>query len=503
MTGQASAPPRLFGLSIGINDYPGDDNDLLGAVADARDIALTLRRLGATRAEQLINQAAHKAAIMERWRALLTEARAGDTIVFSFAGLGGVEPAPADAAGGTKRQNENFLLAGYAATGPATNERIVDDELWTWFLEAERKGVRVLFVADTCHRGALQRQGNAKRLRLRAGTFPPPIEDQLLLPPAIAARWKPIDFRHVLFLRASEPAYCVSEVPISGRRRGALSWAFARAIEGGADADRDGVITLAELSQSVTATVMARTEGQQVPQILTKLTAQSKLFSYDLDFVPQGFEPTPPLRIYVEQGGIDALNGLPFVEPARSLNEADLIWNLATGDVSHVIGGRVALGIGRQEMPFVASKWSAIQWLQHNARYVAPFELPYGTNHYPVGSKVLIRLSGGRLPYLTLFNLPPDGKVQFFLPDPRHPWEASKDWRQRIFEEGFAVSEPPFGAEHMVAIFTEEIVYDLHQRLREMTTPEKALALRQALQQSLQGRKFQLGLVSIYTTSEP
>ena len=57
------------------------------------------------------------------------------------------------------------------------------------------------------------------------------------------------------------------------------------------------------------------------------------------------------------------------------------------------------------------------------------------------------------MPYLTLFNLPPDGRVEFFMP--ANEKETDFDWRGRTMSERFKVDKPPYGAEHMVAILTE------------------------------------------------
>ena len=57
------------------------------------------------------------------------------------------------------------------------------------------------------------------------------------------------------------------EVTIDGQRRGALSWAFARAIEGAADANGDEIISKGELERSVLEAINSRTRGLQHPVI--------------------------------------------------------------------------------------------------------------------------------------------------------------------------------------------------------------------------------------------
>jgi hypothetical protein len=53
-------------------------------------------------------------------------------------------------------------------------------------------------------------------------------------------------------------------------------------------------------------------------------------------------------------------------------------------------------------------------------------------------------MDGGRLPYLSLFDPPPDGRVAFFYPatiEDIGTWWVGRPLRQR-----FRVDEPPFGA---------------------------------------------------------
>jgi hypothetical protein len=100
-----------------------------------------------------------------------------------------------------------------------------------------------------------------------------------------------------------------------------------------------------------------------------------------------------------------------------------------------------------------------------------------------------------------MFNLPPDGHVEFFIPDPRNPSEATKDWSREPIREDFKVDKPPYGAEHMVAIFSKDDLSDLHAALQSMTTPQRSEALRPVLEQALSGKDVQIAIIDIYTGS--
>ena len=61
------------------------------------------------------------------------------------------------------------------------------------------------------------------------------------------------------------------------------------------------------------------------------------------------------------------------------------------------------------------------------------------------------------------------------------------------------MDKPPYGAEHMVAIFSNNGLPDLDAALAAMTTPERAGALRPLLEEALKGEGVQIGVIDIYT----
>jgi hypothetical protein len=148
----------------------------------------------------------------------------------------------------------------------------------------------------------------------------------------------------------------------------------------------------------------------------------------------------------------------------------------------------------------VVSKWSALKWLKQQAALdPAEASLASGNQRYAVGDLVDIEMQGAKYPHLTMFNLPPDGHVEFFIPDPQKPADASKDWSRETIHEKFKVDKPPYGAEHMVAIFSKDELPDLNAALQSMTTPQRSEALRPVLEQALSGKDAQIGIIDIYT----
>ncbi len=186
------------------------------------------------------------------------------------------------------------------------------------------------------------------------------------------------------------------------------------------------------------------------------------------------------LKVAVVGGDASALAELPYVTIVTDKASADLVWSVANGTVEHVVGGVVAEGVDAQSIKGVVSKWAALKWLNHQAA-LSPTaaRLVTGNQRYTKGERVEIEVVGAHYPHLTLFNLPPDGRVEFFIPDPAKAFDASKDWSWDGVHESFKVDKPPYGAEHMVAIFSKDDLSDLHA--------------------ALSGQEAQIGILDIYT----
>ncbi|HET7754849.1 MAG TPA: caspase family protein [Anaeromyxobacteraceae bacterium] len=148
-------------LCIGINDYPGTDNDLAGCVNDADDWASELHARGFEVAK-LVDRAATKAGITRAMSAVLGRAREGDVVVFTYSGHG---TWIADRDGDEADGRDEALCPWNLADGP-----LVDDELHAIFARCS-PGVRLTFVSDSCHSGTVARA--ATRPGPRARYMPP------------------------------------------------------------------------------------------------------------------------------------------------------------------------------------------------------------------------------------------------------------------------------------------------------------------------------------------
>ena len=254
----------VFGLVIGIDDYGGPD-DLQGAVADAQDVAAALRGIGAREVIVLLNSAARRARIFSELQMMEKKTKAGDIIVLHYAGHGAQEPIrPGDTDPDGDGRNEDFVLGGFRTLhDPA--ERVIDKEIVAWLAATGSRGVKVLFVADSCHSGGMIR-GMRPGVRTRKLEIAPPGLDSIARNVRSISMADP-GLANVTFLAAVPRNRASPEVTIDGKPRGALSWAFARALEGAATPAGSTELTRSQLQRFVVPTVIAISEGQQLPQM--------------------------------------------------------------------------------------------------------------------------------------------------------------------------------------------------------------------------------------------
>lgn len=240
-------------LCVGINDYPGADNDLAGCVNDARAWAQLLREryaFAAADVRVLLDGQATRAGILAGLDWLLGGARAGDQLVFT------------NSSHGTYVADESGDEAYDEALCPydAADGLILDDELRERFA-ALPEGVSLAVIADNCHSGTIT------RARLDAGAAVAPAGDErrarFLNPAAIGRRvladpWKaskrgkaaalPQAGMKELLLSGCSPREYSYDARFGGRSHGAMSYFALRAIE-----EADGEITWAELHSRLRA----------------------------------------------------------------------------------------------------------------------------------------------------------------------------------------------------------------------------------------------------------
>ena len=485
--GLASA--ASWGLVVGVDDYVYQ-RPLTGAVNDARDIARAMQSREMADVVVLLNQAATRSAIEAAWRDLLERAAPGDTIIFTYAGHGGQEP---DLSGDEALSadgdgfDEAFLLADFTPkTARGARERIVDDELNAWFAAAAGKGVRVTFLADSCHAGTMTRQAISTRF---AGSFDPPAGAEIAAPDTSTA---PLD--NVFFIAAVSEDKATPEVNIGGVMRGAASYAFARALEGAADADADGVVTRDELDDYMTRAA-ATFSDQALPRVSPLSGGGEPVFGGRARATAKKSKgkAASKMTLSLSSGG---MIGAPTAEISPAFGAATLNWIQDERRVLNSEGDVVAYDVGGPiALRRVMEKFRLIEQVKAAAA-AAPLSvgLSGGAKLHRVGEETEIVIGPRRAPYLTVVALGDDGEASLIYPftaaeaGPQNP-DAAIRFAVEITEDGA-------GAEHVLALATDAPPQDLREAL-SAGGPARAFApLMAAL---LDGRRVEAGVGRLLT----
>ena len=135
-------------LCIGINDYPGTENDLSGCVNDAIDWAAELGKRGFEVAKMLDKKATY-AAMTKAIDGLIKGAKKGDTLIITYSGHGTWVP---DSSGDEPDgRDEGLCPYDIGKAGP-----LLDDDIRVLF-DKRSAGVRIVLISDSCHSGSVTR----------------------------------------------------------------------------------------------------------------------------------------------------------------------------------------------------------------------------------------------------------------------------------------------------------------------------------------------------------
>lgn len=514
---------KVRALVVGVDLYRSVP-PLRGAVADAEDMDLALRKVGVEDRALLIDGAATRDAIFGALDGLAERSGAGDLVLLHIAGHGSSEP---ERIKGTKPngREEVYLLAGFDSRGPGTRERIFGDEFKAAIQRIEATGANVVFVADTCHAGGMTRQADGRAPKLGWRQAPAYVIEEDALDPistAAASVTTDFDFRTLTFLAAVDESSKVAEIRIPGESkvRGALSYAVARSVEGAADRNADGRVTRRELFEYVRQTVYQFTDQRQ--NIVTRSVVQDLDAAPVLAFGGVGSPVADPIQVASRQEaseppdtgadtGTDAAvvrvataKGSPELEgiqPSRipfalvATAEADLVFDPATGDVIVAGGDVVATGLSPADVPFVVDRLGAVSALKRISA-AAPETvraLPSDAVHR-AGEHVGVEVGTASGRHLVLFNIAGDGTVQLLRPPSRGDQETVLTDRFRLEFKVVA----PFGADTLVAVSSDAPMPKLTDFLRQVDGRRASGGLPDALP-ALLPPDARVGFTALYT----
>lgn len=533
----APAAAETRAVVVGIDDYVNVPK-LKGAKADAEDIAAVLKKTGVKDVLLLRDAEASRKSVLDAIDQLIAKSRKDDLAIITLAGHGAREAWGNVHPPGTNKgdPHEVYLLRNVTLPnadgkvdpklGGSAGERIFGGEIATRLKRLSDLGVRTIFVADTCHGAGLTREPvlgaptrfDSERVVPNIFAF---AEGADPLQSVIATLPAPIDtdkeLRSLTFLAAVDPFSKAPEVEIpkgSGKMRGALSYAFARAIEG--DANRSGAAELTHgellsyVKTSVSNSMIDSGKGQK-PDLRPRDNFGRVVLKFGSDLTAV---PAPVASPVADAVRIFSRNGKPVdavkrpqkgfaIQPVSNPAEADLIFDAGSGEVFSKGGDLIAMRVRAADVEGVAEREVAIRRLVELAKPRArPLTLTRGDRRYLAGDPMELdarRTEGQQAvaEYYTLIVISGDGTVQFQYPLGKDAKILPND---RILNQ-MQASEP-FGADYAIFVSDVKPLDGLVKSLCQLDgEKEPNLAVTQ-IERALTGTT-QIGLLGIYTAPRP
>jgi Caspase domain len=499
---------EVRGFVIGIDAYR-HVRPLKGAVSDARDIEHTLKEMGVRDVVTMINEQADRAQLLREISAMVARTNANDLIFLSIAGHGSQEPERVK--GSRLNGLENvFLLPDFAPTAEGSQQRVLGSEFNHFIKQFELRGAKVVFIADTCHGGGMARNidPRAEEMSFRQVPQYTLLVDTLEPVSDSSSPQSELDLDRTAFLAAVDQNTKAPEVRIPGidGLRGALSYAVSRALEGGADANNDGKVTVKELFNNVRQVVYQLSDQRQI--VVTQNSPGQSLESSVVDLTrgvtmvggPNSLPPSPPAVAAQSRVGnapsaaapdaprpnpltfermttpirLAALDGNPghfsnfksketAVKTVSPTDNPDLIWDPTSHDAI-AWGDVIAYNVDAAELSTVVDRTAAIRDLKRfSTKSPQVMRISPDDRQQRNGQTVEINLSDVAGRAVVLFNISGDGATQMLYPlgtDASPVGSTNLRLSLRVRE--------PFGAEQVVAITSNQRISDLEQVLSQL-----------------------------------
>jgi hypothetical protein len=243
-TANAVAAPRIgerWAVVVGVSDYKATNiPHLRYAAADAQSFYdfLTSPSAGPFKEDHILflkDGAATNQAIREAMFVFLQKANWNDLVVIYFAGHGAPDPS---------RPENLYLLPTDADVSQLASTGFPMWDVKT-ALRRQIKAERVLVIADACHSGGTKDGANNHVGGAFAELFTP---------------------SRRLTLTAADDNELSYEDSKWGGGHGVFTYNLLEGLKGAADADKNGIVTFAELSDYVAGKVKTETGGRQNPQ---------------------------------------------------------------------------------------------------------------------------------------------------------------------------------------------------------------------------------------------
>jgi hypothetical protein len=507
----------VHALLVGIDNYRLEP--LRGCVNDLRLLERSIRTR-ATSVTLLVDREGTRANFLRAWREATARCQRGDWFFFSFSGHGARKP---EAIPGSEADGmDDFLVFWPFHPVEAPGEIMLDNDLEVMFAELGMRGVTVVFVADCCHAGTMTRgvhPAAERQVRLRTldGAFSVNALVASLASAPPPPRSPPPDaLRHVHLFAGSVESLPVPEVTFEGRRHGALSVVFARALAQGSSP------SLRDLADQVVRGVRAMGDGRQNAEVTLGENGTQPLFSRGVPAASAPAAAPPPTADTAVRLRLDGrvpdevrlvVERLPGVQRVDARDDADLLWNPGNrqlvsglGDLlaEEVDAGRIATSVARfravrrlQSLAMEQPPELRIERVDRSTRGLARTAvLQFHNAAHPAGAILRLTVDRLRHPFFVLLSLAGDGTMQFLYPGTEEPPRIDTS-RPFIIDD--IIVKRPFGADHVVAVAMDRPTTALVRDLNALHERPEPLAAVAALERALTGGRWQVGLLGIFT----
>jgi len=488
---------ELRALVVGFNRYQHMQK-LLGAEADAADIADVMRKRGVRDLVVLTDPTTRVADFQAAWSDMVAKASPGDTILFTFAGHGMRVPETRTPKRTPDGYDKGFLFPAYDQD-KQPDELLRDEDLYDAFKAAAQHNLQVVFVADACHAGSGIRGADPsapvrfQRFNLRGSDAPsPPSQGSPPRPP----------LKSVAVISAQIEEKAISEISVAGVSRGALSFAIARGLEGAADADGSGVITVNKLYDYVRPIVRTRSGFSQAPTlynqandgdipVLATSPPEAKAIR-----VEAGLPPLPKVALFLSGAPVAAEppSGAALVPDKAS---AELVYDGKSEQLIASTGDILAFNLKAADLGSAVAARQLLNALQAlpDRNGALQISLAAGDGLYLEGAHATLRVATQPFDNVAILDLTASGQLILLYPRAgENPISHNADVLRSV-----KVTKP-FGADYVIVIRSEkplDLLLGIFSSERDyfVSAPEAAAAMRAAFANS----PIRIGIQGLFT----
>jgi len=483
-----SAHAETRAVVVGVSVYASQPA-LPGAVRDAEDIQRALKTRGIDDVQLLVNGEATRARLDAALRGAIAKSASGDILLLTFAGHGSVVLEQA----GSKTK-KSFLLAPFSDRS-APGERFLSDDLLGWARELETKGAALVLVLDACHSGIGLRKGPPG--------FQPLTATRFVAPSADTSSARPPDeilASSTYVFGATDTAVRVREMMVDGVERGALSFAFARAIEGAVDRYDGGTITAQKLQRFLSGAIRFLSQNDQTPQFHIpngdQILLQAKL--------PAARSTTTSKRVTIQLDPAD-LAAVRFDSgrvASLSAGYGDLVWEKSPRRLRNNLGDVVANDVDLANLPTAVDAfwvYRQIARLAIEGKALATVIRPDGVVLCK-GARLTLTVPETEFRYFSVFDLSGNGLVQ----NGYTGQFAEPEWKKG--PQGWVRNDlgtfDPLGADYLVTVVADQPLTELGRRLEALDEKLRPLELYKAMTEQLAGKRYAISVLERYSADD-